>query len=81
LGSLLIFFFGGSGDGSGEGYMLNSGSFVAASLQTIEKGVLDPRLPWSDTCDPRASTTRRPGSRIEDGEGAVAPRSTTDSTK
>jgi hypothetical protein len=31
-------------------YMLNSGGFVAACLQTITKGVLDPRLPWSVTC-------------------------------
>jgi len=29
----------------------------------------------------RASTTRRPGSRIEDGEGVAAPRSTTDFTE
>jgi hypothetical protein len=31
-------------------YMLSSGSFVAACLQAITKGVLDPRLPWADTC-------------------------------
>ncbi len=34
-------------------YMLNSGCFVAACLQAISKGVLDPRLPWTDTCDVR----------------------------
>jgi hypothetical protein len=62
-------------------YMLSSGSFVVACLQVITKGVLDPRLSWEDTCAPRVSTTRRPGSRIEDGEGAAAPRSTTDSTE
>jgi hypothetical protein len=31
-------------------YMLRSGSFAAACLQDIVKGVLDPRLAWSDTC-------------------------------
>ena len=31
------------------------------------EGVLDPRLPWADTCALQASTTRRPSSRIEDG--------------
>jgi len=30
-------------------YMLVSGSFGATCLQVIAKGVLDPRLPWSDT--------------------------------
>ena len=30
-------------------YMLGSGSFAAACLQDIVKGVLDPRLPWADT--------------------------------
>jgi hypothetical protein len=30
-------------------YMLGSGSFAATCLQTIAKGVLDPRLPWADT--------------------------------
>jgi hypothetical protein len=62
-------------------YMLNSGSFAAACLQVIAKGVLDPRLPCADTCAPRASTTRRPGSHIEDGEEAADPPSTTDSTE
>ena len=38
-------------------------------------------MPWADTCAVRASTTRRPSSRIEDGEGAAAPRSATDSTE
>jgi hypothetical protein len=61
--------------------MLGSGSFTATCLQYIGKGVLDPRLPWADTCAPQASTTRRPSSRVEDGEGAVVPRSTTDSTE
>ncbi len=62
-------------------YMLNSGGFAAACLQTIAKGVLDPRFPWSDTCAARASTTPRPSALIEDGQGAAAPRSTTDSTE
>ena len=62
-------------------YILSSGSFAAACLQAITKGVLDPRLPWADTCARQASATRRPSSRIEDGEGAVAPRSSTDSTE
>jgi hypothetical protein len=31
-------------------YMLSSGSFAGACLQAIVKGVLDPRLPWTDTC-------------------------------
>ncbi len=39
-------------------YMLSSGGFSAACLQDIAKGVLDPRLPWADTCTVRASTTR-----------------------
>ena len=60
-------------------YMLSSGGFTAACLQTIAKGVLDPRFPWADSCSVQASTTRRPSPRIEDGEGAVAPRSVTDS--
>jgi len=100
LGRLLIFFFGGAGEGKRNSrarnaetfsqddassehpcvyviyYMLSSGGFTVACLQAIAKGVLDPRLPWADTCAPQASTTRRPSSRIEDGEGAVAPRST-----
>ena len=105
FGRLLIFFFGGEGEGKRNSrarnaetfsqddasskqpcvyviyYMLSSGSFAAACLQAIAKGVLDPRLPWSDTCALRASTTRRPSPRIEDGEGVVAPCSTTDSTE
>ncbi len=31
-------------------YMLSSGSFAKACLQANTKGVLDPRLPWADTC-------------------------------
>ncbi len=62
-------------------YMLISGGFAAACLQTIVKGVLDPRLPWADTCARQVSETRRPTSLIEDGEKVVAPRSTTDSTE
>ncbi len=31
-------------------YMLNSGGFAVVCLQDIAKGVLDPRLPWADTC-------------------------------
>jgi hypothetical protein len=109
LGRLLIFFFGGAGEGKRNSrtrnaetmrrcfagrcefrtdlcvcyinYMLDSGSFAASCLQSIAKGVLDPRLTWTDTCVPQVSTTRRPSSRIEDGEGAAAPRSTTDSTE
>jgi hypothetical protein len=52
-------------------YILHSGGFAAACLQTIAKAVLDPRLSWSDTC------TVRPSPLIEDGEGVVDPRSTT----
>ena len=52
-------------------YILYSGGFAAACLQTIAKAVLDPRLSWSDTC------TVRPSPLIEDGEGVVDPRSTT----
>jgi hypothetical protein len=33
------------------------------------------------TCATRSSTTRRPSPHIEDGQGAAAPRSTTDSTE
>ncbi len=31
-------------------YMLISESFASACRQSITKGVLDPRLPWADTC-------------------------------
>jgi hypothetical protein len=62
-------------------YMLSSGGFAGICLQVITKGVLDPRLPWADTCTVEASTTRRPSPRIEDGEGTVAHRSTTNSTE
>ena len=41
-------------------YILRSGSFAAACLQTITKGVLDPRYPGQRTCAVQASTTRRP---------------------
>jgi hypothetical protein len=41
-------------------YMLSSGGFAAACLQTIAKGVLDPRCPGQCTCSVQASTTRRP---------------------
>jgi hypothetical protein len=54
-------------------YILRSGSFAAACLQDIVKGVLDPRLPWADTCAVQVSRTRRPSPRIEDGEGVVTP--------
>ena len=30
--------------------IFRSGGFAAACLQVIAKGVLDPRLPWADTC-------------------------------
>jgi hypothetical protein len=62
-------------------YMLSSGGFTAVCLQTITKGVLDPPLPWGDTCVVEASTTRRPSPHIEDGEGVVVARFTTDSTE
>ena len=105
LGRLLIFFFGGAGEGKRNSrarnaetfsqddasskqscvyviyYMLSSGGFAATCLEVITKGVLDPRLPWADTCVLQASTARRPSPRIEDGEGAVDPRSVTDSTE
>jgi hypothetical protein len=61
--------------------MLSSGSFAATCLQVIAKGVLDPRLPWADTCVVSGLDKRRPIPRTEDGEGAVAPRSATDSTE
>jgi hypothetical protein len=61
-------------------YMLSSGGFAAARLQAIAKGVLDPRCPGQHV-PVQASTTRRPSPRIEDSEGAAAPRSTTDSTE
>ncbi len=61
--------------------MLSSGGFTVACLQVITKGVLDPRLPWTDTCVVQVSTNRRPSPHIEDGEGFVTPRSTTDSTE
>ena len=38
-------------------------------------------MPWAGTCAVQASTTRRPSPRTEDVEGAVAPRSATDSTE
>ena len=50
-------------------------------VQVVAKGGLAPRCPGAGTCVVRASTTRRPGARIEDGEGAAAPRSATDSTE
>jgi hypothetical protein len=59
-------------------YMLRSGSFASACLQTIAKGVLDPRLPSTDSSVVRF---RQPVEHIEDGEGVVAPHSTTDSTE
>jgi hypothetical protein len=31
-------------------HMLIRGGFTGACLQAIAKGVLDPRLPWADTC-------------------------------
>ena len=63
-------------------YMLSSGSFAAASLQTIAKGgssILG--RPGQTRAMFQVLTARRPGSHIEDGEGAVAPRSVTDSTE
>ncbi len=54
--------------------MLDSGSLTATCLQSIGTGVLDPRLPLADTCALQVSTTRRPSSHVEDGEGAVVPR-------
>ncbi len=51
--------------------MLDSGSFAAACLQVIAKGVLDPRLPWADTCVPWASTTRRPSHSLKTVKGLL----------
>jgi hypothetical protein len=51
--------------------MLGSGSFAPACLQAIVKGVLDPRLPWADTCPPRASTTRRPSHVLKTVKGLL----------
>jgi hypothetical protein len=62
-------------------YMLSSGGLTAGCLQAIVKGVLDPRLTWTDTCTVQASTTRRPSPDIEDSERDVSPRSVTDSTE
>jgi hypothetical protein len=62
-------------------YILRSGIFAAACLQDTVKAVLDPRLPWADTNAVQTSRTRRPSPRIQDGEGVVTPRSTTDSTE
>jgi hypothetical protein len=80
------FFLGGRGRGRGTPghdcvyvlyYILNSGGFVAECLQTITKGVLDPRCPGQCTCSVQDSTTRRPVPHIEDSEGVAAPRSDT----
>jgi hypothetical protein len=38
-------------------------------------------MTWADTYDVQSSTTRRPSSHIEDGEGTVDPRCATDSTE
>ncbi len=62
-------------------YMLSSGGYGAACLQVIMKGVLDPRLPWSEPVLFLPSGTSRPSPHIEDGEGDTAPRSATDSTE
>ena len=64
-------------------YMLSSGGFAEACLQTIAKGVLDPELTWTERAFSvvQTSTTRRPSPHIEDGEGAAAPRSSSDSTE
>ncbi len=51
--------------------MLGSGSFATACLQVITKGVLDPRLPWADTCTPRSSTTRRPSHTLKTVKGLL----------
>ncbi len=51
--------------------MLCSGSFAAACLQDIAKGVLDPQLSWADTYAPRASTTRRPSHVLKTVKGLL----------
>jgi hypothetical protein len=65
-------------------YMLSSGGFVAACLQSIGKGFLDPWYPGQCTCavqdfsifdNPSTCSTH------EDSEGAAVPRSVTDSTE
>ena len=52
-------------------YMLSSGGFTAACLQAIAKGVLDPRLPWADTCSVQVSTTRRPSHVLKTVKGLL----------
>ncbi len=61
-------------------YMLRSGGFTAAYLQTIVKGVLDPRLPWATHVHCSVFDNPSTCSTHEDSEGADAPRSATDST-
>jgi hypothetical protein len=57
FGWVVGFFLGGAGEGK--------------MLQDVANGDPDPRSPGADTCVVRDSTARRPGSRIDDGEGDV----------
>jgi hypothetical protein len=52
-------------------YMLGSGGFAAACLQSIVKGVLDPRLSLANTCSPRSSTARRPSHALKTVKGLL----------
>ena len=45
--------------------------FRCTMRQTVANEVPDPRCPGADTCAVRASTTRRPGSRIETVKGLL----------
>ncbi len=51
--------------------MLSSGGFTVACLQTISKGVLDPRLPVQCKCTVQVSTTRRPVPHIRTVKGLL----------
>ncbi len=62
-------------------YMLRSGGFAAVFKVIAKGGSSILGHPGQTRAMFQASTTRRPSSRIEDGEGAAAPRSTTDSTE
>ena len=61
-------------------YILRSGSFAAAMRKAIANGDPDPRCPGQTRA---LFGLRQPVdlARIEDGEGAAAPRSATDSTE
>jgi hypothetical protein len=80
LGRLWIVFFLGRERGRGNSMSRTTESFSQDDTSLRTSLFSSTSTPWTDMCTVQVSTTRRPLPHTDHSEGAVAPRSVTDST-